>query len=80
MSRIKRRKWSSKDFGILNKGGVFDLFDNTIKSTYRITDDEYDFLCVALSDEEFDIFLENKNLNFSHGRKVITLLNKYLYR
>jgi hypothetical protein len=56
---------------------MFDLFDNNIKSTYRINDDEYDHLCEVMSDDEMDIFVTDKQ-TYADKRKMIELLNKYI--
>jgi len=77
MGRINRKNWTGQDMGILNKGGFTDLFDNAIKSVYRINDDEYDNICDLASDDEFDILLEEKK-NYKQKKQVILILNKYI--
>ena len=77
MSRINRKHWVGRDMGIKSKGGMLDVFDNHIKGLYRINDDEYDYLCEVMSDEEMDIFV-NERPTFSDKRKMIELLNKHI--
>ncbi len=77
MSRISRRHWVGRDMGIKSKGGIMDVFDNHIKGLYRINDDEYVYLCEVMSDEETDIFV-NERPTFSDKRKMIELLNKHI--
>lgn len=77
MSRLDRKHWVGNDMGIKSKGGMFDLIDNHIKTLYRINDDEYDYLCEIMSDEEMDIFV-TETPTFSDKRKMIQLLNKHI--
>jgi hypothetical protein len=77
MSRINRVNWLSKDMGIKSKGGVLDLIDNQIKVIYRINDDEFDYLCEVMSDDELDIFVTDKP-TIADKRKMIELLNKHI--
>jgi hypothetical protein len=77
MGRIDRKGWLNKDMGIKSKGGMFDMFDNHIKVVYRINDEEFDYLCEVMSDDETDIFV-NERPTFSDKRKMIELLNKHI--
>lgn len=77
MSRIDRKNWLNKDIGYKSSGGILDLFDNQIKAVYRINDDEFDYLCGVMTDEETDIFV-NQNPTFAEKRKMIELLNKHI--
>lgn len=77
MSRIDRRDWLNKDIGYKSSGGLFDLFDNQIKTIYRINDDEYDHLCEVMSNDESQLFV-TENPTFTEKRKMIELLNKYI--
>lgn len=77
MSRINRKKWQGDAFGILSRGGMFDLFDNMIKLSYRITDDEYDSFIEVATDEEMDLFVTDKP-TFAQKREMIRLLNKHI--
>ncbi len=77
MSRIDRKHWLNKDMGIKSKGGLLDVFDNQIKAAYRINDDEFDYLCEVMDDEESNIFV-TENPTFAEKRKMIELLNKHI--
>ena len=77
MSRINRKNWTNKDIGYLNKGGVFDMFDNLIKSNLRINDDELDFICINATDDELGLITIEKP-KFSEKKQIINLLNKYI--
>lgn len=77
MSRISRRNWLNKDIGYKSSGGMFDLFDNMLKTIYRINDDEYDHLCEVMTDDELNLFI-TENPTFAEKRKMIGLLNKYV--
>jgi len=77
MSRINRRNLDPSYMGLLCRGGIFDAFDNVIKSYYRISDDEYDIIAEKASEDELGIFLD-ENPNFAQKRKQIELLNKYV--
>ena len=77
MSRINRRKWTMNDFGDKTTHGLFGLIDDMMKSNFRITDDEYDFLCETLNDTELGLFATEKT-TFSEKRKVIEILNKHI--
>jgi hypothetical protein len=77
MSRINRVNWLAKDMGIKSKGGLLDLVDNQIKVVYRINDDEFDYLCGVMSDDELDIFVTDKP-TIADKRKMIELLNKHI--
>lgn len=77
MSRLDRRKRELSELGIKSSGGMLDLFDNAVKETYRLNDDEYDFIAERITDNEADIFL-NMKLSFKDKRKVLKILDKYL--
>jgi hypothetical protein len=77
MSRIDRRNWLESDIGYKSSGGMFDLFDNSIKSIYRINDDEFDHLCGVMTDEETQLFV-TENPTFAEKRMMIELLNKHI--
>ena len=76
-SRIKRRNRNYEELKIKNSGGIFDLVDNTMKETYRITDNEYDYLCEKLSDDEMTLF-SLENLSFTQKKEILLILTKHL--
>ncbi len=77
MSRLLRRNRTNKECGIKTSGGLTDLFDNIIKSTWRITDQEYDSILEKMTDEEMDLFLTEKP-SFGDMRKMIILVERLL--
>lgn len=77
LSRAGRRNRTYKDLGIKNKGGMLDLLDNAIKEIYRITDDEYDYLCENLTDGEMSLFLAEK-LTFGEKKQCLSIVENHL--
>ena len=78
MKRIDRIKWTTDKFGILSEGKILDVFDNAIKTIYRIDDNEFDYACKILTDEEFNLFLDSE-ISFSDKRKILTILEEKIY-
>jgi hypothetical protein len=76
-TRIKRRNRNYKDLKIKNSGGIFDLVDNAMKEVYRITDDEYNYLCEKLSDDEMNL-LSLEKLSFTQKKEILVILTKHL--
>lgn len=48
-----------------------------MKETYRITDNEYDYLCEKLSDDEMNLF-SLENLSFTQKKEILLILTKHL--
>jgi hypothetical protein len=72
-----------EEIKIKGNGGVYDLFDNVIKGSFNITDEEYDYIAGEASDEDLDILLDglggfSKHPTFSQKRKSLEVRNKYL--
>lgn len=78
MKRIDRRIWNQEIYKFKSQGGLFDLIDNQIKFTYRVTDEEYNFLCKALSDEELDLFTRI-TLTYTEKKEILTILKNKIY-
>lgn len=79
MSRINRRNWTDNQMGIVSSGGLFDLFDNTLKQLLRVTDDEFDHLIEYMPEGIWDSFLDSKAvISFSDKRKIIEGLNNHI--
>ncbi|NDE10797.1 MAG: hypothetical protein EBZ95_09555 [Chitinophagia bacterium] len=58
-------------------GGITDAFDDMYKQLWRINDEEYNYLCETLTDEELsDITPEFKTI--SQIKKAITIVNTAL--
>jgi len=77
MSRLLRRYRTNKECGIKKSGGITDLFDNVIKSAWRLTDEEFDSILEKMTDEEMDLFLTEKP-TFEEKRKMIILVERLL--
>lgn len=74
---LNRKSWLTDDsnpMGIKGRGGLNDIFDDSIKGSYRITDDEYDFICEHATDEILNLVIKD-NLTFTQKRKLLVYLN-----
>lgn len=80
ITRLSRK--NRTDIVYKNYGGVTDLFDNEVKSFYRINDEEYDFICKNSNDEELGAFVLGSNPTITEIRRSLLVCNKYvaLYR
>ena len=75
MTRFERK--NRTDINYKGCGGINDALDDMIKQLWRINDDEYDYLCENLTDEELCTILpEFKNI--SQIKDAINITNKYL--
>ena len=80
MERLNRKYWTSDNYGIKTQGGFFDAIDDAVKLAYRINDEEYDHACVALTDDELDLFGSDMGeLTFADKRKIMNILNDKIY-
>ena len=77
ISRCKRKFRTTEDLEIKSRGGILDLFDDSIKQGYRITDDEYDYLAEHLTDDEISYFI-SENLSFGDKRKCLKIVESHL--
>lgn len=75
-SRLDRKK-NPPTILMKSKGGLTDLFDNAIKETFIITDDEYDVLAEVMNHDELDLLLR-ETFTHSEGKKLFITFNKYL--
>lgn len=75
MTRLQRK--SRTDINFKNKGGLLDAFDDAFKSIWRINDEEYDYICEMVTDEELSL-LVNEKITFSDARKAILLVNNMI--
>lgn len=75
MTRFERK--NRTDINYKGCGGITDALDDMIKQLWRINDDEYDYLCENLTDEELcTIIPEFKSI--SQIKEAINITNKYL--
>ena len=59
MTRFDRKNRQDIKSSLSNgnlKNGIFDIIDDTMKSVWRINDDEYDYIIDNLSDVELKTF------------------------
>lgn len=66
---------------IKGHGVLSDIFDDVIKASYNITDDEYDYIAGEATDEELDFFVGGLNgvkATFTTRRLALEIRNKYL--
>ena len=75
MTRFERK--NRTDINYKGCGGINDALDDMIKQLWRINDDEYDYLCENLTDDELcTIIPEFKSI--SQIKDAINITNKYL--
>jgi len=77
MSRLSRKNRTNSECNIRNSGGITDLFDNTIKSIWRINDSEYDFILDKMTDTEMELFI-SENPTFTQKRQMLRLVERLL--
>tara|TARA_R110002124_G_scaffold176991_1_gene344985 strand:+ start:577 stop:825 length:249 start_codon:yes stop_codon:yes gene_type:complete len=75
MNRQKRKKRT--DIIIKDSGSILDLIDDSIKSTWFINDDEYDFICENATTEEIDLFI-GLNPTYSNMKKALEIIDRLL--
>jgi hypothetical protein len=71
------RKLGFTSNGLMGGSGIGGLIDATIMETFRITDEEYDYLCENMTDEEMNLFISD-SLSFSDKRKLVIMLDGYI--
>jgi hypothetical protein len=75
MTRFERK--NRTDIVYKGFGAITDAFDDMYKQLWRINDEEYNYLCETLTDEELsDITPEFKTI--SQIKKAITIVNTAL--
>lgn len=75
MDRFSRKNRTDIEFK--GAGGLTDAFDDMIKQAWRISDEEYDWICEYATEEELDLFLLF-DTTISGIKKSITVVNKLL--
>lgn len=74
MSRLSRK--NRTDIIIKGHGGITDAFDDAIKETWRIDDDEYDYIAEFADDEILDLLVSDMSLlTITEKKRAITLIN-----
>jgi len=72
MTRFERK--NRADIKYKGCGGINDAMDDMIKELWRINDDEYNYLCEYLTDEELETIIP-KFKNISEIKKAISIVN-----
>lgn len=76
MTRFERR--NRKDIKYQLRGPVFDAVDNFMKEIWRMSDDEYDYMCLNLSDDELNIFGLFSTPSISELKLIIKRTNELI--
>lgn len=77
MTYSPRSKRKYNDLQLKDSGGLYDLFDNTIKLYYRLNNEEYDYVVNNLSDEETTIII-SEYIKYSDLKNCLKIVEKYL--
>jgi hypothetical protein len=77
--RIDRKFRTSKDLGLLSKGGILDAFDNAFKESLRINDEEFDFIAANAADKEIEILTTHPE-NYESRKYFLIVLQEVLNR
>jgi len=75
MTRLERRNRTDIEYAS-GTMGLLDLFDDAIKSTWRINDDEYDYICEFADD--VDCLILEGELSISQVKSKIKEVNELL--
>ncbi len=81
MLRLLRRNRTNIDLGILNSGNFMDFYDNAVKLAFRLNDEEYDYLCESLSNEDLKYLIlreKQEGYTFAEKRKLLQILSENL--
>lgn len=73
--RLNRK--NRQDIDLKGSGGIFDVLDDHIKTVYRINDNEYDYLCEVMTDEELDLFVREP-ATFGERKQLLLTVEKHL--
>jgi hypothetical protein len=76
MKRLKRKIYPI-EIHYKNCSEFFDAIDDSIKFSFRINDEEYDFICDNASDEEIELFTKSI-YTFNEKRLLSKFLDKYI--
>lgn len=80
MSRLLRKSRTDIKYSIVpNKRlSIFDAVDDAIKSLWRINDEEYDYICENLNEENLKFFLLEEKTSISDIKIGLTLVDDFL--
>jgi hypothetical protein len=78
ISRLGRANRTTKELGILSSGGADVIADNAFKSTWRVNDAEYDYICENATDEEMDDLALIGMNKVSDAKRALRVMEKHL--
>lgn len=76
MTRFERK--NRTDISYKLTGPVFDALDNFIKEIWRINDEEYDFICDNISDNDIKLFMLYDDITMSDRKYILNKVNEIL--
>jgi len=81
MTRLSRKKRTDIKLSLnqKSKNGLTDLMDDAMKSIWRINDDEYDYLCENLSDDDLYLFTLPDKITLSELKTIIGKVNQLVF-
>lgn len=75
MSRLKRK--FRTDIKFKQRGVLFDALDDAIKETWRINDEEYDFICEQDNQQVINYLVTDMStVSYSEKRRGLTIINQ----
>ncbi len=78
MDRFSRKKRTDIETSN-SKNDLFDIIDDSIKHIWRINDDEYDYLCEVLTDDELNLFCLVDEVSISKLKFIIKRVNELVF-
>ena len=75
---MRSKRKNRTDIKYKGAGGIPDLLDNLFKGVYYINDEEYDYICENMSDEEMDLFAAMETATFKEKREALIIVDKYI--
>ena len=81
MTRLIRKKRTDIKLNLnqKSKNGLTDLMDDVMKSVWRINDDEYDYICENLSDDDLCLFALPQKISLSELKTIIEKVNQLVF-
>lgn len=79
MSRLKRK--FRTDIKFKQQGVLFDALDDAIKETWRINDEEYDFICEQDNQQVINYLVTDMStMNYSEKRRGLITINRLVQK
>lgn len=79
IKRSQRRHRTPQDLGLRGCGTFFDAFEDAVKGTYRLNDEEYDWLALNATEEETEPLLKSA-MSYSEARLALTTLEQLMQK